>query len=303
MLRDVQGERGLADRRAGGEDDQVRRLEPRRHPVELREARREAGEHALARAGVLDDLQVVLDDLADGREGLAHGIVGDLEDLAGDVAQELLGRLVLRQAVAHDPLAGPDQAPQRRLLLDDARVMLDVADVRHAVEEPGEVGGVHGLRRSRVQFFLQRQQIDLGGTLEEIQHPAVDPLVLVAEEVLPRQDRHDERDRGRIEQDRSEHGSFGLRVLRQALLGDGLFEHCFCGTGDPILLPAAKRSQRPDSISTATIAAATRERRIEKYFDRFIHRHDEVGAADGGQMMSESIGRSVIEPADRPITR
>src|SRR6266540_1918092 len=244
VLSDVQGKRGLADRRTRGEDDEVRALEPRGHPVEDLEARREAGEHALAGARILDDLQVVLDDLADGREGLAHGVIGDFEDFAGDVAQELLGCLVLREPLAHDPLAGTDQAPQRRLFLDDARVVLDVADVRHAVEEPGEIGRVHGLRRARVQFFLQRQQIDLGGTVKQVQHPAIDPLVLVAEEVLPRQDRHDERDRYRVEQDRSQDGAFGLGVLRQALLGDGLFKHRFWG-------PVTDSFTRREAESTA----------------------------------------------------
>ena len=239
MLRDVQREGGLAHGGARREDDQVGGLESRGHPVELREARGQAREHALPGARVLDDFQVVLDDLSDRREGLAHGIVGDLEDLARDVVQELFRGLVLRQAVPNDPLAGADQPPQRRLFLDDPGIVLDVADIRHPVDQPGEVGRVHRLGAAGVQLLLEREQVDLGGPFEEVEHAAEDPLVLVAVEIVLFQDRNDERDCGRVEQDRAEHGALRLSVLRQRFLGrDGLFEHrFFLETNCPMFYP------------------------------------------------------------------
>ena len=88
VLGDVQRERGLSDRRPRRDDDQIRALQARGHPVELGESRREARQHALPAAGVLDDLEVVAHDLPDRLEPAPDRAFGDVEDLAGRLAQQ-----------------------------------------------------------------------------------------------------------------------------------------------------------------------------------------------------------------------
>ena len=97
VLGDVQREGGLPDRGPRREDDQVGALQARGHPVELREPGRETRQHALPAAGLLDDVQVVAGDLADRLEAAPDRVLGDVEDLAGGVAQQGLGVLLLRE--------------------------------------------------------------------------------------------------------------------------------------------------------------------------------------------------------------
>ena len=221
VLGDVQREGGLADRRPGREDDEVRSLEPGGHPVELGEARRQAREHALPAAGFLDDLEVAADDLPDRLETALDRALGDVEDLAGGLAEQRLRVLVSREPLADDPLARADQPAQRRLFLDDARVMLDVADVGHAVEERREVGGAADLfdRARAVELVLERQHVDLGRALGELAHGGVDAPMVVREEVVGVEDRDDEVERRRIEQDGSENGALRFQVRRQRFVG------------------------------------------------------------------------------------
>jgi hypothetical protein len=80
VLRDVQHEAGLAHRRAGRDDDQIRRLQPRRHLVEIGEAGRDAGDQLLARVQLLDRVEAALRQVAQRDEAVAHLVVGDRED-------------------------------------------------------------------------------------------------------------------------------------------------------------------------------------------------------------------------------
>ena len=59
-------------------------------------------------------------------------------------------------------MRGVDQAAQHGLFLDDARVVLDVGDVRHAVRERGEIGSAAGGFQfaAAVQFFGERDEVD-----------------------------------------------------------------------------------------------------------------------------------------------
>src|SRR5262249_55012423 len=139
VLREIQRERRLSDGRPGRQDDQIGGLQARGHTVELRKTRREAREHALAVARVLDDLQVVLDHLADRREGLADRVVRDREDFAGDVTQQLLGAFGLGKPLLHRPPPEEDEPTQYRLLLDDAGGVLHIGYILNGVHEPPHV--------------------------------------------------------------------------------------------------------------------------------------------------------------------
>ena len=116
--------------------------------------------------------------------------------------------------------------------------MLDVGDIGYGVDQGRQVGRAAGLLGGPgpVELFLERQQVDLGGPLEELQHSAVDPPVRVGEEILLRKDRHDGGERGGIEQYAPQDGALRPEVLRKAFLDGDVFEH------------SRKRSKRHDSF-------------------------------------------------------
>ena len=156
------------------------------------------GEHPLPAPGVLDDLEVVA--RRPGRS--ARSRPGSRprrcrRSRRWPRPSRASASCVPGEAVAHDPLARPDEPPERRLLLDDPRVVLDVADVGNAVEQRRQVGGAADLldRARAVELFLEREHVDLGGALGELDHRVVDAAVRVREEVVARQDGDDEGER------------------------------------------------------------------------------------------------------------
>jgi hypothetical protein len=114
---------------------------PARHLVEVDEAGGEPGDHVLRLGELVDRAEALLDDLPHPDEARADPPLGDVEDrLLGPVEEG--GRLVLALvAGVHDAVAGVDQVPEDRLLLDDPAPVLDAGDARHAVDEAGQVGG------------------------------------------------------------------------------------------------------------------------------------------------------------------
>ena len=227
MLRDVEHEAGLSHGRPRGDEDEVRPLEPRGHLVEIGEPRRHARDQPLVLLELLDRGEAALHEVAQRHEPLADPVLRDLEDgflrLVQDQVRVLL-RLVRRR---QDLVGGVNQVPEGGLLLDDARVVLDVGGARHAVGERRDVGGPADfvqLARPR-QFVLQRDQIDRVAALAEYDHLLEDAAVRVAEEI-PRVDQL----RGVIErlvvdQDRAEHGLLRVERMRQRTVGDSDVGH------------------------------------------------------------------------------
>ena len=140
---------------------------------------------------------------------------------------EFLGVLLPRKALAHHSLAGANEPPQRRFLLDDPGVVLDVRDVGDRVEERGEVRRAARLFDGprAVEIFLQREDVDLRRPLREIHHRAIDPPMRVGEEVVLAQDREDRCERRGLEEDRAENGSLRFEVLGETSLRRDFFEH------------------------------------------------------------------------------
>ena len=93
----------------------------------------------------------MLEELLDLREGLAHqrlhgdetrlhAIFGDREDRAFRFVQDQVGFLVGFVRRAENLVRREDQVTQRRLFLDDLRVVFDVGRARHAIDERRDVG-------------------------------------------------------------------------------------------------------------------------------------------------------------------
>ena len=91
VLRHVQHEAGLAHRRPRRDDDQVRRLQARRHLVEIGEAGRHAGDQLLARVQLLDRVEAALRQVAQRHEAVAHLVVGDREDRVLGLVEDDVG--------------------------------------------------------------------------------------------------------------------------------------------------------------------------------------------------------------------
>ena len=96
-------------------------------------------------------------------------------------------RLLLRLVrVGEDLVRRVNQTAQRRLLLDDPRVVLDVRRPWHSVGERRHVGRAADLvelARSR-QLFLQGDEVDRVAALAQRDHAVEDPTVRVAEEIV-----------------------------------------------------------------------------------------------------------------------
>ena len=227
VLRDVQDERGLADRRPRRDDDEIARLKARRQLVEIGESRRHAGDELLALVRALDRGEARVRQLAHRREPGAHAIFGDRENRLLGLVENEIG-LLLRLVGGRKNLVGrEDQIPERRLLAHDARVVLDVGGVGQAVDERGNVGGAADfVELSRAgELFLERDEVDRVSPLAQLDHLLEDPAVRVAVEIARGQDLGGLVEGVVVDQDGAEHGSLRLEVVRQRSIDCDRFGH------------------------------------------------------------------------------
>ncbi len=244
---DVGGERRLAHGRPAGQDDQIRRLQAAKLPVDVAQAGRDAGQVAVAHVGGVGHV--------DGRrhrvgEGLEAAIVapglGQLEEPPLGVL-DLLGRRHVDRRVIGDVdhvLADGDQRAPRREVVDRPAIVGRVDDRHGLGREAGEivrdrhvadlpVGRQEGLHRDGIGRFAHADK--LAGDLEDL---AVQGLV----EMRRLQEIRDAVESVVIDQDRAEQRLLGLDVvgcfaierrLRHAELAD-----CFCHCRPVWSLPA-----------------------------------------------------------------
>src|SRR4030095_5799544 len=122
--------------------------------------------------------------------------------------------------VRHNPVRRVNELAKRGLLLDDARVVLDVGGARDAVGQRGDVGGPANfieLTRAR-ELLLQRDEIDRLSALVERHHPVEDAPVRVAIETSRVDDLSGHVERVVVYQDGAEHGTFGIEIVRKRTL-------------------------------------------------------------------------------------
>ena len=136
---DVGDQRALAHRRAGGDDDQVAGLEAAGDRVDVAEAGGGAGQLDLAGGELLEPVDLVVEDLREQAEVARLLFVGDVEEQLLGPLGELARFAVALVDPALDLLAGAEQPPQQRVLLDDLGVVLGVAGGRDLGGQLGDV--------------------------------------------------------------------------------------------------------------------------------------------------------------------
>src|SRR4029079_19152318 len=196
-------------------DDEVRRLESARHRVHVVERRLDTGDELLVLEELLDLRQALVDDLAHRHEADTGAVLGDREDRGLRVVEDGVGVVLGLPGALRDLVAGVDQRAKRRLLLDDARVVLDVGGSRDAVDERGDVGraaDVVQLARLR-ERFLESDEIDGFAALAEGDHLPEDAPVRVPEEIVRADELDGEVERFVVDQNRAEDRALGFEVV------------------------------------------------------------------------------------------
>ena len=176
---------------------------------------------------LFDLRQRLLDDVAHRQEADAGAVFGDREDRLLRLVEDDV-RVVFRLVGAGVICASAeDQRAQRRLLLDDARVVLDVGRARYAVHERREIGRAADLvELARApELLFERDQVDRVSALAEPLHLVEDAPVRIAEEVARRDQLRGVVERFVVDQDRAEDRLLGLEVVRQRAFGGGDFGH------------------------------------------------------------------------------
>ena len=135
VLGDVEREARLADRRPGGDDDQVALLEAGRQRVEVGEAGPDAADLAAVGVQVVEPVVGVVEQRLERAEAGVDALLADREQLRLGAVDRLLdlGRVLV--ADAGDPAGRADQVAQDRLALDDPRVLGGVDGGRRLVAD------------------------------------------------------------------------------------------------------------------------------------------------------------------------
>ncbi len=212
VLRDVEREARLADRRPGREDDQVALLEAGRERVEVREPGADAADLAAVRVEVVEPVVRVVEERLERREAGGDAPLADGEELRLGAIDRLLdlGRILV--ADAGDLAGRPDQVPQHRLALDDPRVLGGVDGGRRLVRQGAEVGPppIGFEVAAALERLRDRHDVDRLAPLEEVQHRGVDAAVRLPVEVVRLEELGDLDHGVAVDQDRPEHGLLGF---------------------------------------------------------------------------------------------
>ena len=223
VLGDVEGEAGLPDARAGGEDDEVALLEAGRQRVEVGEAGPHAADLAAVGVEVVEPVVGVVEERLERAEPDRHPPLADVEQLAlGPVDRLLdLGRVLV--ADPGDLAGGRDEVAQDGLALDDPGVLDGVDGGRGLVRQARQVrAAADGLELVRpLERLGDGDDVDRLALVEQLEHRGVDRAVRGPIEVLGAEELGDLDDRIAIDEDRPEDGLLGLGALGRKSIDQG----------------------------------------------------------------------------------
>ena len=213
----AEAEAGLAHARAGGDDDQVPRLEPGSEPVEVAEAGRRARDVCAGFVEGGDALEAVLQQLLDVAELARDARLREVEDDLLGAVDEVRGLAGPLPAQLGDLAARPNQPAEGRHLAHDARV---VPRVRAGGNEGRELVDANAAARALelpalLELVDERDRVDGLALRVQRQRGAVDDGVALAVEVARVQHFADRPDRAGGEHHRAEDRFLSFEILRR----------------------------------------------------------------------------------------
>ena len=217
VLGDIQHQACLAHRRPRRDDDQLARLKPARHRIEVDKPGWYAGDQPLLLEEQLDLREALLDEIPHRHETGLEPVVGHRENRAFRLVQDQVGFLVRFVRVGQDLVGRINQVPQRRLFLDDPRVVLDVGRPRHTVGQRRHVRRPTNLVKIAAarQFLLERDEVDRLVPLVERDHLVEDAAMRITIEIRRVDDLGGVIERVIVHEDGTEHRSLGFEIVRK----------------------------------------------------------------------------------------
>ena len=310
VLGDVEREARLADRRPGGEDDEVALLEPGRERVEVGEAGPHAADLAAVGVQVVEPVVGVVEERLERAEAGVDALLADREQLRLGAVDRLLdlGRVLV--ADPGDPPGRPDQVAQDRLALDDPGVLGDVDRGRRLVRQARQVGAAADRLElvAALERLGDRDDVDRLAPLEQVEDRGVDPAVGLPVEVGRAQELGDLDDRVAVDEDGAEHRLLGLETLRRKTVDHAWRTPSAVGGADCPVAAADCRSTkptRPTSPSTNFDPMCTRCGRLSGYPPTLRNRESArraVEAKADGEQESERTSRCVSDRRSRQRT-
>ena len=225
IFREVQRERRFPHRRPRRQNHQFGRLQARGQVVEHVVTGGEARDAMASLVNPGDAVVAFGDDVVQSDEAQAHAIFGQLKDRGLGAVQDRIGVVLGFEGLLLDRARRMDQAAQQRFLLHDARVVLDVGDVRHAVHQLRDVRRAADRFQfaAALQLLGERHEIDRLLRFAERDHLLINAAVMIVEKILRLELLDGGIDGVVVEQDRAEDAALGLDVV-----GQGTFERCAC---------------------------------------------------------------------------
>jgi len=131
ICRNVQDQGGLAHGRTRGNQDQVGILQAGRFHVQIIIACRQTRDVAGRFGSLVDLIHCRKDDFLDRRIFTVHPLLEHVENAFLRFIKDIRRLFLLLIALSGDFIRRPDQLPERRLVLDDFRIMADICRCRH----------------------------------------------------------------------------------------------------------------------------------------------------------------------------
>ena len=214
VLRDVQRQRRLPHRRTRRQDNQLSRMEPPGHLVQLHEPGADPLDPLAGVQEGVDPALVLLNDVLGRRQARLPAQVVQLKQRVFRTRQDLFRLLFPDQAPVDQLLRREDNAPQQRLVPHDAHVPIHIRGAREAVVERNEVGQpVAGFQLTVLQQFVSdADAVHPLPALVQVHHADEDAFVLLEREVVGLQRARHLHEQAVIEHDRAEDEALGIQI-------------------------------------------------------------------------------------------
>src|SRR6267143_5358392 len=224
---EVEGQRGFSLRGTRGEDEQLGGLQAGGQLVQLDVAGGDAGDAFAFAEDFFEALEIVADDVLDGDEAGADAVFGELEDGGFGVVEDGVGAVVALEGALLNVVRGVDEIAEDGFFFDDARIVLDVGDARHAIGEGGEIGRAAGGFEiaAAVKLFGESDEVDGLLAFTEGDHLGEDAAMLIEEEIFGLEIFDGGVEGVVVEDDGAEDGTLGVEVVWEGLFEGGVGWH------------------------------------------------------------------------------